>query len=83
VPETLLVTTLVMTEGSTVYTYVGPLLAETPYADERTLSLILVVFGIAGNIGNIGNIGSGCWPTAGNPSVRLRQACRSSPCSSR
>ncbi|SFU54912.1 Predicted arabinose efflux permease, MFS family [Methylobacterium sp. 174MFSha1.1] len=52
VPGTLIVTTLAMTAGFTVYTYIGPLLAETMHAEGRTLSLVLCAFGIAGTIGN-------------------------------
>ena len=48
----LLVTLLAMTAGFTVYTYIAPLLAETLHADGRTLSLVLIAFGIAGTIGN-------------------------------
>lgn len=53
VPTTLIVTTLAMTAGFTVYTYIGPLLAETMQADGRTLSIVLIAFGIAGTLGNI------------------------------
>lgn len=52
VPGTLIVTTLAMTAGFTVYTYIGPLLAETMHAEGRTLSLVLCAFGLAGTIGN-------------------------------
>ncbi len=41
-----------MTAGFTVYTYIGPLLAETMHAEGRTLSLVLCAFGIAGTFGN-------------------------------
>ncbi|MHB1701951.1 MAG: MFS transporter [Acidobacteriaceae bacterium] len=52
VPTTLLVTALAMTAGFTVYTYIGPLLAETMHANAGTLGMVLVVFGIAGTLGN-------------------------------
>ncbi|MCG8157311.1 MFS transporter [Brenneria goodwinii] len=53
VPGILAVTALAMTAGFTVYTYLGPLLASTLHADENTLGMVLMVFGIAGTLGNM------------------------------
>ncbi|WP_246235833.1 hypothetical protein [Acerihabitans arboris] len=42
-----------MTAGFTLYTYRGQLLAGTLHADEKTLSIVLMVDGIAGTLGNM------------------------------
>ncbi|QTF10589.1 MFS transporter [Brenneria izadpanahii] len=53
VPGILAVTALAMTAGFTVYIYMGPQLASTLHADENTLGMVLMVFGIAGTPGNM------------------------------
>ncbi|MCG8710415.1 MFS transporter [Brenneria sp. 4F2] len=52
VPAALLVTALAITAGFTVYIYIGPLLTATMQASQHDLSIVLMVFGIAGTLGN-------------------------------